>query len=175
MKLIISLFLTGILMVSVLPVPVYAHIPSGYSQKISTQVDDYFVRIIILPARPEVNRSCEIIAGIINSETNAPFDGTVKINGIPAVQFSQGFYEITYIFDSAGNHTVLFEFDESGSQGGLGGQDGQKGEILKTEITIEVVDAPGPGRLFLGGMAVTLFILFVVVWYIRSKKVKKDK
>ena len=161
MKPIISLFLAVVIITFVLPFSVYAHIPSGHSQKISTKVENYSVRIIILPANPEVNRSSEIIAGIINSETNIPFNGNVRINGVPAVQFSQGFYEVTYIFDKSGNHSILFEFDEFKSQ---------NEKRLKTEITIEVVDAPGPGGLFLVIITVTSLILFAMVWYIRSKK-----
>lgn len=81
-----------------LAAPIYAHVPAGHSLKVSAQVEDYSVRIIVFPAKPEVNKSSEIIVGIINSKTNAPFNGDVRINGVPATQFSQGFYEVKYMF-----------------------------------------------------------------------------
>jgi len=146
-----------VLLILVSTAPAYAHMPTGYMQKVSVQVGDYSLRIMVSPARPEVNRSSEIIVGIINSRANAPFNGEVRINGVPATRFSQGFYEVKYVFKDVGNTTILLEFT---------GQDGK----LKTRITAEVVGSSGPGKLFLGGVLIVLSTLFIMVWYLRNPK-----
>jgi len=135
----------------------HAHVPAGYSFKITTQVGEYSVKLMVFPAKPEVNKSSEIIVGIINNKTNAPFKGDVQINGVPATQFSRGFYEVTYIFRETGNTTILFEF---------AGED----EKLETTLTTEVVDSPGPSKLLFGGGFIVLSIIFIIVWFLRDNK-----
>jgi hypothetical protein len=144
------------LMALALIAPIYAHVPAGHSLKVSAQVEDYSVRIIVFPAKPEVNKSSEIIVGIINSKTNAPFNGYVRINGVPATQFSQGFYEVKYVFREVGDTNILFEFT------------GQK--ELETVLTAEVVGGSGPSKLFLGGVFTMLSMVFIIVGYLRYHK-----
>jgi hypothetical protein len=78
--------------------------------KITTQLDNY---------------SLEIIVGIINGKTNTPFNGAVRINNLSASEFSQGFYEVKYLFREAGNTSIVVEL-------------GQGRKIHKTDINVEV-------------------------------------
>lgn len=136
---------------------VYAHIPQGHSMKVTTQAGDYTVKVIVYPGIPEVNKTSEIIVGLINTTSHAPYNGSVRINGVPASDFSPGFYEINYIFREMGNASVKIEF--------IHGE-----ELMVTTITVETKEASGPGKIFLGSMLVVIAFAFVSVGYLKKKK-----
>lgn len=138
----------------------YAHMPPGYSLKVKTHVGDYTLKVMVYPGIPEVNKTSEIIVGLINSNTNTPYRGRVKINGIPATEFSPGFYEINYIFNEVGNASVRVEF----AHGGV-----PVGKI----ITVEVQKTSAPYWLFLVGTLIMISLALISAGYLKKKKTDK--
>lgn len=132
-----------------------AHVPSGSSLKVTTYVGDYVLKVIIYPGRPEVNKTSEIVVGLINTRTNAPYLGPVMINGVSAKEFSPGFYETSFIFNEVGNNSIAVEF--------------QGKEPLSATLTVEVREASGPG-IFLAAVVATVSIVLLYVGYLIKKK-----
>ncbi len=152
-----SSILVCALVVQILLSPVSGHMPSGYKLKVTTQIEDYSVRIVVFPAKPEVNKSSEIIVGIINSRTNAPFSGEVRVNSTPARRFSQAFYEVKLTFTEEGNHTVPVEFSADG-------------KTLRTAVNVEVVRGSDSSWLILGGLFTFLTSILACVWYLKRRQ-----
>ncbi len=125
--------------------------------KVTTQAGDYTLKVMVYPGMPEANKTSEIIVGLINTASHAPYNGSVRINGAAAAEFSPGFYEINYIFRETGNSSVKIEFF-------------QGEELVDTTITVEVKEASGPGKIFLGSMLVVVALAFVSVGYLKKKK-----
>jgi hypothetical protein len=135
----------------------YAHIPTGDSLKVTTQVGDYTLKVMVYPGTPEANKTCEIIVGIINTNTYSTYRGSVRINDIPATEFSPGFYEVGYIFREKGNTSVTVELAHDG-------------DPLTAAIAVEVREPSGLGMLFLGGLLTAVVLTLVFVGYVKYKK-----
>jgi hypothetical protein len=150
-----------VLMLTALLVPpqAAAHLPPGYKLRMSAQLGDYELRVVVVPSKPVVNRSFEVIVGAVNAVTGEPFRGQVLINGTPAERFYMAFYEVNLSAGKSGVYTVPVELVAGGSRLGL-------------NVSVEVVE-PGMGsRMLVPAIFMLLiFAVLAVVWMLRRQQV----
>ncbi len=98
--------------------PAWAHVP-GWSwnmTRMDARAGNYILEVLVLPKVPEPGKLSEIVVGIKDSQTSRPYDGDVTISvrylsdssyvDARATKFSQGYYEITRVFDQEGEYLV---------------------------------------------------------------------
>ncbi len=139
----------GVLLILMLTAPqVSAHLPPGYKLRVATQVGEYELRVVLVPAKPVVNQSFEVVVGAVNARTKEPFAGVVLINGTPARRFSMAFYEVNLSIGETGRYTVPVELVDGHKRLGL-------------NLSFEVVEQSAGARLLLP--AIILLVLTAVL------------
>ncbi len=146
-----------LLLLLILFSPVAAHMPAGYKLKLSTEVGGYSVRIVVFPAEPRVNRTSEIIVGVVKMETSEPFEGEVWINGSPARRFSLAFYEQNLTFARAGRYEVPIELRT-------------EKENFTTTVSVTAVEERDSPLVLPLLLFTAVGAVIVAVWYLRRRR-----
>ncbi|NOZ82925.1 MAG: hypothetical protein GXN98_03800 [Euryarchaeota archaeon] len=147
-----------VLLLMLVPLQAAAHLPPGYKLRLVEQLGDYELRVVVVPSKPVVNESFEVIVGAVNTRTSEPFRGVVLINGTPAERFSMAFYEVRLRVEEGGNYTLPVELVAGEQRMGL-------------NLSVEVVERRNRWLLVPAIILLLLFAVLTAVWVLRRQRV----